>query len=35
MGIVLLANRTSSPMAERAMACVREIAQSLNLPADA
>lgn len=33
MGLVLLAHRTPSPMAERAMVCVCEIAQGINLPA--
>jgi len=30
MGIVTLANRTPSPMAQRAMACVREVAAEVN-----
>ena len=33
MVIVTLANRSSSPMADRAMACIREIAKDLNVPA--
>jgi len=32
MGIVTLSQRTPSPMAQRAIACVREIAQAVNLP---
>ena len=32
MGIVTLVNRTPSPMAQRAMACVREIAGVVNVP---
>ncbi len=32
MGIVTLVNRTPSPMAQRAIACVREIAQQVNVP---
>jgi DNA-binding transcriptional LysR family regulator len=31
MGIVTLANRSPSPMAQRAMACIREIAGGLNV----
>ncbi|HEY1090148.1 MAG TPA: LysR family transcriptional regulator [Burkholderiaceae bacterium] len=34
MGIVTLANRSPSPMAQRAMACIREIAEGLNVPVD-
>ncbi len=33
MVVVTLTNRSPSPMAERAMACIREIAQDLNDPA--
>ncbi len=32
MGIVTLLNRTPSPMAQRAIACVRELAQQVNAP---
>lgn len=32
MGIVTLVNRTPSPMAQRAIACVREVASSINAP---
>jgi DNA-binding transcriptional LysR family regulator len=35
MVIVTLANRSSSPMADRAIACIREIAKDLNVPAAA
>ena len=33
MGIVTLLNRTPSPMAQRAIACVREVAKEVNVPA--
>ncbi|MDN3919707.1 LysR family transcriptional regulator [Roseateles violae] len=33
MGLVTLRNRTPSPMAQRAIACVREVAATVNLPA--
>jgi DNA-binding transcriptional LysR family regulator len=32
MGVVTLTNRTPSPMAQRAIACVREIAKGVNVP---
>jgi DNA-binding transcriptional LysR family regulator len=32
MGVVTLTNRTPSPMAQRAIACVRDIAKGVNLP---
>jgi DNA-binding transcriptional LysR family regulator len=32
MGVVTLVNRTPSPMAQRAIACVQEIASSVNVP---
>lgn len=32
MGVVTLTNRTPSPMAQRAIDCVREIAKGVNLP---
>lgn len=35
MGVVTLVNRTPSPMAQRAIACVQEIATTVNLPAAA
>ena len=33
MGVVSLVNRTPSPMAQRAIECVREIAKQVNVPA--
>ena len=35
MGVVTLVNRTPSPMAQRAIACVQEVAGSVNAPAEA
>ncbi len=32
MGIVTLVNRTPSPMAQRAIACVQEVAAGINGP---
>ena len=34
MGVVTLVNRTPSPMAQRAIACVQEVAGSVNVPAE-
>ena len=34
MGVVTLLNRTPSPMAQRAIACMREVAASINVAAD-
>lgn len=32
MGVVTLVNRTPSPMAQRAIACIREVARDINVP---
>jgi hypothetical protein len=32
MGVMTLVNRTPSPMAQRAIACVQDIAKGINVP---